>query len=351
MRSKTLREPGFHPPAPDGTDADWSYVSAGAVMAGSDARQKERALKSEPNDFACHLMLLRYYGRRTAGQEKYFAHMLWMIDHRPADYVTFYLGRESHSRAFVWTKARERKAGDRWKQQVKSRHTDAQVLCNAAAFFGKFDQPTSEKLLKRAKAVNLTLALPARKLAYQYRFLASKALPGKQANLVRRALVEADESLRRRDLRGERIGVLQTFTPTAIKFGHLEQARKYALRLKYYGEGFYLWSQYAYLFLAWLDLRENRIRGFRFKLKRLRKLFKSNPSHVASCNAALCLVSDALRMGEILIAQDVLRVLILGSREPEKAEEQAELEEWLAAIKQKRSPNLRILNEKMAKLF
>lgn len=351
MRLKTMREPERPRPAPDGTNADWSYVFAGEEMPATEAREKERELKSDPDDLACHLMLLGYYGGRTTGQDKYFAHLLWMISHRPADTVSFYLGHDYSSRAFVWTKERERKARDMWNHQVKRLHTNAQVLCNAAAFFRKFDQPMSERLFKRAKAADPTLALPARQLAYHYRFRASKAPKSKQANLIRRALIEADEALRRRDNHGERIGVLREFTPTAIKFGRLEQARTYALRLKYYGEGFYLWSQYAYLFLTWLDLRENRMRGFRFKLKRLRKLFKSNPSHVASCNAALCFVGDAIKMGEMSIAQDVLRVLIFGSREPQGAQKQAELKEWLAALRQEREPELIILKERMDQLF
>lgn len=337
--------------APNGTEADWSYIFAGREMSAADAKRNEMTLKSDPNNLACRLMLLGFYGQRSGDQEKYFNHMLWMIEERPGDYVSFYLGHEYNSRALIWTKARVRKASDCWEAQVKKHFNDARVLCNAGSFFRWHDQPKSEKLYRRAKKMDTALALPARRLAYQYRFLASKASKEEQAKLVRLALREADDALKRRDSRGEKIGIMTEFAPTAIKFGHLEQARRYAKRLQYYGTGFYLWSQYAYLYLAWIDLRERRYRGLRFKLKRLRELFRAEPSHVASCNAALSLVNDALGLGEEPIAQEILQVLVFGSRSQDDKEKKVELEEWLRAIKTKRKPELNILKKKMSRLF
>ncbi|MGD9680437.1 MAG: hypothetical protein AB7W16_04570 [Candidatus Obscuribacterales bacterium] len=151
--------------------------------------------------------------------------------------------------------------------------------------------------------------------------------------------------------RGELIGVLQEFAPLAIKFGRLQLARKFARRLLYYGEAFYLWRQYAYLYLAWLDLRECRWRGVTFKLQRLRELFEEEPTHVASCNAAISFVNDALNQGEEYLAQYLLQILILGSCGPERRREKAELEEWLDAICSGRKPKLTILKKELNQLF
>ena len=244
-------------------------------------------------------MMLGYYGFRRTGQDKYFNNMLWMIAERPADDICDCLGHEYHSRALTWTQRRIDEASSLWKRQIKMHRHDARVLCNAASFFRWHDRALSEQLYRRAKHLEPKFGLPCRELAYHYRFLATKAPKRDQPRLIRLAILEADESLNRRDHYGERSGVLVEFTPTAIKFGHLKHARKFAKRLQYRGQSFYLWSQYAYLFLSWIDFKENRKRGFKFKLNKLRQSFSQHPTHVAACSAALSFVNDAVKAGDV----------------------------------------------------
>jgi hypothetical protein len=347
-----VEEPEHTYRKPNGTNEDHFYLSAGAKLTLAAAKRSEKLLESDPDNLTLRLMLLGFYGHRPSGQDKLLEHMLWMIDERPGDYLSFYLGHEYSYRAFKWTAARVREAGERWLRQVKRHRQDARVLCNAASFFRWHDASLSEKFYKRAKKLDQAMALPARKLAYYYRYLASEAPKSEREILVRLALREADESIKRRDdSPGERTAVLTEFAPTAIKFGHLEQARRFAKRLKSYGDGFYLWNQYAYLYLAWIDLRENRLRGLNFKLIRLRELFGSEPSHVASCNAAVSFVNDALSLGQNSIAQDLLEILIFGCRDPQKKKEKAELEGWLAAIRDKHRPKFEVLKLHFSRLY
>jgi hypothetical protein len=268
--------------------------------------------------------------------------------------MTSELGKNFHSQALVWTKARISEASAHWKRQVKRYFNDPNVLCNAANFFGLHGEPVSTKLYKRAKKLDSLSAWPARKLAYRYRYLASQAPQNEQPKLIRLALREVEDALDRRDTRGEKIGLLREFAPTVIKFGYITQAKKYARRLQYYGTGFYLWSQYAYLYLAWIDLREQRFRALEVKLNRLRRLFRTNPSQVATCNAALSFVKEALLLEDGSIARDILRILVFGSRRPvdeTKEAESAEVKDWLAALEKKRKPKLRVLRRKMDRLF
>jgi plasmid stabilization system protein ParE len=333
---------------PNGTSDDFRFIFAGAKMTPLDAKLREKAIQSNPDDWESRLTLLGFYGKRPTKQEKYFQHMLWMIDTRSSDYVSNYMGHEYHSRALIWNKSREHEASARWSRQVRKHPDDSRVLCNAASFFEKFNSTTSERLYKRAKKVDVTFAKPARMLAYEYRYRAWSGPQRDRARLVRLALKEADEALQRGEGLGERVGLLTEFTPTAIKFGYLEQARKFAKRLQYYGKDSSLWNQYAYLFLAWLDFRENRNRALNFKLKRLQSLFEEYPTHVASCHAARSFVNDVLDSELRGTAQNLLRVLISGT---DDQKEKKELEKWLIAITDQRNAKLKLLKKKLYRLF
>lgn len=280
--------------------------------------------------------------------------MLWMIDKHPGDYISFWMGHEYRSRKFAWTETRIEEARARWMRQVRLHPQDAQVLCNAAKFCRSTDDwSMSEKLYKRAKKANPRLAMPARELAYHYRNLACTAQKDEIRKLVRRALREAEDAANRREeQRGNLIGILQEFTPLAIKFGYLKLARKFANRLLYYGRtAFYMWEQYAYLYLAWIDLLEGRYRGLGFKVMRLRKLFEEQPSFIASSNAAVSFVNDAILFNEPRLAQCLLKIFIVGSRNNDDRKKRTELEEWLNAIMEDRKPRLRILRRVMAELY
>lgn len=340
-------------PAPNGTERDWAYISFGETMSAALASKLEKDLESDPMNLASRLSLLGYYGCRKSIQEKYYDHMLWMIDERPGDYLSSYMGNEHHSRAFVWKDYQIREASIRWKRQVRKYPQNVEVLCNAASFFEWHHWPTSEKLYKKAKKVDPRISKPARQLAYQYRYLASIAPDNECTILVRKALREADEAIERREkFRGDRIGVLEDFAPLAIKFGYYKQARKFAKRLQYYGEtAFVLWEQEAFLYLAWLDLLEERWRGINFKLERLKDAFEEQPSCVASSNAAVSFVADAIHAGEEHLAIYALKILIRGSSHNENRKECAELQEWCTAISENRNPKLQILNEKLKKLY
>lgn len=314
----------------------------------SEADLREIALKSDPNDLTSRLLLLGFYGDRKTQQNKFFQHMLWMIDMRPGDYICNDLGDTYGLRLFAWTKSRERKATALWLRQIRKHNTNVRVLCNAASFFEKRDPAMCERLYKRAKNLDLQFALPARRLAYQYRLWSSSEAGKERARLVHLALNEVDDALTRKDGRGERIGLIQEFASTAIKFGYLERGERYAKMLRYYGEIFHLWKQYAYICLAWLDFKHRRTRGLNFKINKLRGLFEENPSHVASSSKALSFVADIVNSGQTELALKVLEVLIDGEQKPEN---KRELLEWAAAIRSGRKPKLKVLKKKMDWLF
>jgi hypothetical protein len=274
--------------------------------------------------------------------------MLWMIDTRPGDYICNYLGRAYGVRIFVWTKSREREVTVRWLRQVKKHHDNARVLCNAASFFEKCDTAMSERLYKRAKRLDLQFALPARRLAYNYRSWSSSKSGAERARLVHLALKEVDDALMRKDTRGERVALLHEFASTAIKFGHLKQGERYAKKLRYYGQEYPYWNQYAYIHLAWLDFRYNRFRALNFKLKKLRSLFEEAPTYVTSGSKALSFVTDVLNSGQTDLAQKVLEVFIDGEQE---LENKRELVGWAAAIRCGRKPRFKVLKEDMDWLF
>lgn len=303
----------------------------GQELGRAGASVAEKVLKADEDNVAIRLILLGYYGALKSRHDKYFRQLIWMINNRPGDYVCFYLGGYvSSKKGFEWTESRSRDAAARWMHQVRKNSNDARILSNAANFFQYIgDFPTMERLYKRALKIDTTFALPARRLAYNYRAKASEASGPARKVGVRRALAMVDLALERDDQFGERLGLLVEFTPTAIKFGYLEQAEKYATELRHHGRKLNLWRQYAYLYLAWLDFRLQRIRQLNNHLKKLKASFADDPTHLPSGTAALSFVNEILGANENNIGQKVLSVLIAGE---ENEAEKLELMEWLAAI-------------------
>ncbi len=316
---------------PDGSKNDWFFILSGQSISRKESLRAEKLLLSDPDNLSKRLVLLGFYGSRAEQQEAYFKHMLWMVENRPSDYVCAQLGHEHHARELAWTAARIKKASKLWDLQISKHDSNWRVHLNASNFFRFHDKTKSEELLTRAKYLRQNRALASRKLAYHFRSKAS-AQNQESTKLIQLALAEAKESLKGRDSLGERVGLLIEFTPTAIKAGDLETARKFARRLKYYGTEFYLWKQYAYLYLAWLDLLEKRFRGLRFKLKTLQQSFRRKPTHVACSKSAFAFVNDALAMGEMETARDILKILISAAREPDQKEKQAKLKAWLKTL-------------------
>lgn len=332
-----------HDRVPDGTRRDWDFIFAGRKMSVATIRRLERTLITDPDNHANRVYLLGYYSDRIGSEANYFRHVLWMIDNRPADYLSSSF--VNHGR---WTKTRVAKASEHWKRQLKKYYHDVSVVCNAAAFFEEHEPIFGVKLYKRAKKLDSKMALPARSLAYLYRSLSKRASKKEEAKLIRLALKEVEYALQRKDSLGETVGILQEFTKTAIQFGHLRQAKAFAKRFKYHytRNSFYTFlGQYLYVYLAWIDLKERKMRGVKQKLAKLHKLFSKDPSHVACGNVTVCFLSDLIQLNEKSVTEKAFDIFIFGAREHPRfrihpKEERDELIEWRNAFRQNRKPRL-----------
>jgi hypothetical protein len=334
-------------PPPNGSSDDWRYLTAGRQLAHDAGTNLEALLKTDTSNLALRLELLGFYGEHEKYQKQFLKQVLWMIEERPKDYITYCLKSGIARYKLNFSKNFLEKANAIWNKHTKSDLTNAMVLCNAASFYESIDWARSQRLYSRAKRIDPQLALPWRRLAYLYRYHASIAPKIQKKKLIAKALLEANRSIGcRKEHSGERIGVYVEFTPTAIKAGDYKLARKFANRLNYYSDSdFYIWAHFARLYLSWLDLKQERWKSLNSNLKQLKNMFKKTPSHVACGTSAVAFVRDAIQSREIGLAQYILKILMVGSKQ--KVKETEELEEWLKAISENREPKLDILQKKL----
>lgn len=290
-------------------------------------------------------------------KEALFKNILWVIENHPESKDCEQLCNMYSPQTFKWTSNRLQIIEDAWNKQIKLNPENANVFYNAANFFmtDDYDWRRAEKLLKRAKSIDKSLAKPARSLAYAYRFRAANTENKARTKLVKLTLKEVEDAVtRKKEHTGERIGVLTSFTPLAIKYDELKLANSLTKKLKYYcycHSDFPLWRHYAYLYSAWIATKEDRQRSMNANLKLLKKWFDKEPSHVATGNAALSFVQDCIESKDEMLAQRVLKILLRGARLQEDLIKNAELKEWSKAIKEGRRANMPALKKKMDRLY
>lgn len=328
-------------PNPRGTSVDYRYVFAGSELSDTEAKGEEAKLLANPKRLSSILLLIGYYGVRRQRQRELFALIVWMINNRPGDYICYYLGHDYSTRALKWSSSKKQLIAEAWHSQVRKHPKDAMVLCNAASFFGYLKNRTvSEKYFKRAKRLDKTVALPARNLAYLYRSCANEAASEERERFVLLALEEADEAFYRRELRGERVSLIQQSTQMAIKFGHLDYAQKFVRRLRPYTGIYEFWDQYFYLYLAWIAMKTGNQTKFEKYLADLGSSFKRNKSHVATSGAGISFLREVLKTKNEELAKKVFTILITGAKKPDA---KAELKAWSKAFLSGRKPILNSL--------
>lgn len=218
---------------PNGSKADWKWITIGAILSrsrfASELQVVQAELAANPDDRRCRLMLLGYV-RELAWEDNHigresFAHVVWMINNHPGDYISGHLGFLGD--AGNWTAKQVRRAEEAWLAQVK-KHTTNRIIFNAALFF---DGEQHRKLLKRSKLADPDYAMPRCRLALSYKALAKWGPVKNRMENARRAFVEAESAFRLRIPGGEREGMLQEFTRLAIQFGETELAMRWARKL------------------------------------------------------------------------------------------------------------------------
>lgn len=322
---------------PDGSDEDYCYIQAGRRLSEAEVFELQTRLHENPQDLQARLKLIGYF-QNVLGEKRDPAatleHILWMIDHRPADFVcyTFTLGQD-------YTQQQYNELEDRWIEQVR-RYPDNDIVSgNAGSSISNRNEALSWQYFKRAQLLNPLEPRWTRRLSMR---AANKAVNGNQDERERYAQIAIDEALKYfqlDDMRGERIGMHIRLTPVAIEFGYLKQARlwtEWLIELCSNCE-YQLWAQQAYLFLAQIEVIEgNSKKSIGMLRKALSSLKSDQPSHVASGHHMLAVLDKLLKNGERKIVIEALKV----STKKGEEEKRAMLQEWLSLIEAGETPTL-----------
>ncbi len=297
---------------------DMLLLLQGQNISSAEAEEAIQRLHGESSNKNLRLLLMGYYGSREQFASLYFEQMLWFIENYPYSPCCGQLGNEWHARKFSWNDIRVNVITQKWKEIIDADSTNYVILMNAAGFFARFDAAYSESLIRQARRFNPSLGAASRKLS---RIYLNKALNSKdpvtESMFIKLAVSEIEFSLKGRDHLGERVGALCLLIPHAIQYGHLKESRVFAQRLSLLAKqysSFSLWKQYASLFLAWIDFKENRKRGLEIKLRFLKKSFAKHPSHVACSRAAAMFIEDVLSAGDLDLGKRVLKIFLSGSK-------------------------------------
>ncbi len=295
---------------PDGSSHDLHYEMWGSYLSPRDVQRLEKALGAIPDDLAIRLQLIGYYQRlnhRVSLDSRLWVHVFWMIEHRPADYFSFYLPRPRSPKRYAHFK-------ELWLKQVAKHKDNWRITCNAASCL--CGDEVSVTLFKRALKLKPTESIPARRIAQHFRVQAIRGPKNQRATAAREAFRFADVALRLEDTRGEKVGILIDFTWTAIQLKELEQASRWAEKLKAYFDesGFELWGQYAFLYKALINLANKDQSSCRRNVRRLARSFCEDPSYLTENQLLFKLFDRMLAQGlktELLqFIQTILSVLV-----------------------------------------
>jgi hypothetical protein len=284
------------PPQPKGSADDWDWIFLGRRLNHAEVTAIESLLSTYPDSLALRLLLLGYRSGLAYknSQVRSFRHAIWMIDNRPADYISSQLVHLGNL-----TKVMRQKTRDHWLVQTKANRQNALVYCNASEYF---DGEESRRLLRKAMRLDPAYAVPIRRLAQKHRALSLWGPVVEREKNARRALRLADKALALNDKYGERIGMLTEFTHVAIRYDDLERAQRFAAELLNEGRKskMHHWMQYALIYLARIAVAQQSTQGELKKLlASLIRSLRAHHSHVGYGDAMLLLLEDLLRANEV----------------------------------------------------
>lgn len=322
---------------PDGSEEDYRYVQYGRDVSEEVASELEARLIKDPKDLRARLSLIGYYRQLPEEQKepaKAIIHILWMVDHRPADFVcyTLSLGKE-------FTEEQYNEFEKRWTEQVRLHPNDDKIAGNAGSALAHRNRSLSWQCFKQAQALNPIEPRWTRRLAKRARY---EALNGNLIDRVHYAQIAIDETekyFKLEDSRGEQIGMRIDMTPVAIEFGYLKQARLWSNWLLECTRNstFRIWVQTAWLFLARIEMIEGQTKKSKTMLRRaLASLKTDEHSHIASGHQMMAALDKLLESGERTIVVEALRICVDKGFEDRKEQ----LQEWLRLVEQGENPKL-----------
>jgi hypothetical protein len=134
---------------PDGSPLDEAFCTIGNSISADEAMALTKALEADEHDLKARLKLLGYYfkfqARPPQSQERQ-AHILWMIDNRPSDFVC------GSPRMTVDGRNRPlyEEAKKHWFDQMEANPDNAAIAANAGSFFILVEPKLARDCLKRA---------------------------------------------------------------------------------------------------------------------------------------------------------------------------------------------------------
>jgi len=134
---------------PDGTDLDCIIATASINLSERQVSELESLLVVDEHNLSARLKLLGYYfkflGHRVNACKRQ-KHVIWMIDHRPADFIC-------GTPRLAWDGRLpdlQQEALEHWLRQVDLNPADPAILGNAAYHVGFCDLSLAESLYQRA---------------------------------------------------------------------------------------------------------------------------------------------------------------------------------------------------------
>jgi len=322
---------------PDGSEEDYHYVQSGRDVSEKVASELEARLIKDPKDMRARLSLIGYY--QGLPEEKKDAanaliHLLWMVEHRPADFVcyTLSLGRE-------FTDEQYNEFEKRWTEQIRLHPNDDKIAGNAGSALAHRNRHLSWQYFKLAQALNPIEPRWTRRLAKRARYEALNGNLAERVHYAQVAIAEAEKYFKLEDTTGEQIGTRLEITPVAIEFGYLKQARQWSnwLLERTRNSTFRLWAQTALLFLARIEIIEGQPQKSKTMLRKALVSLKTDEhSHIASGHQMVATLDKLLESGERKVVVEALRVCVDKGSEDRREQ----LQEWLKLLEQGENPKL-----------
>lgn len=148
---------------PDGSFMDCLFITCGTFITIAKVTRLEQVINEDPKDLIARLQVIGFYFHQLLQVQARSAsrfpainisesaasarhpHVLWMIDHRPSDFVcgTPQLTYQPIQRLYEETKAH-------WLRQIRPTTADPRLIQNAANFFMYHEPQLAEELRMRA---------------------------------------------------------------------------------------------------------------------------------------------------------------------------------------------------------
>ena len=318
-------------------------VAEGRSLTPRAAADLERALASNPDDYAAHIRLLGYYGKqqfepgpgRTAFQQQVF----WFIRTHPESVLAgtpnTMLLKSNDSAAF--------EAGETlWLEQIAKQPTNTTLLGKAAAYCVLSDEETAERLLRQAEALEPKNAQWPDKLGHLYHLQGEgRTTPAGDSRLwAQKALAEFEAAAEVSTNKTLQHSTSADFAVTAFDAGDYDKARRYAAALLQHGQNKEGQSMdpsgdlhHAHLVLGLLSLRAGDTAGAEGHLLAMGRV-SGSPS-LDTFGPNMRLAGELLKVGR----PEVVLSYFDECAKFWRMDPGAELEQWRAQVKKGQIPN------------